>query len=73
MDWFTRYNKVYSLRHATVEEMAQCVLDFITTFGVPLELYGDNARNLNGEVIYSLIVQVVGSDKTVYYAIPPKH
>ena len=54
MDWFTRYNKVYSLRHATVEEMAQCVLDFVCTFGMPLELYSDNAKNINGTVMTCL-------------------
>ena len=34
----------YSLRRATAEETARCVLDFLCTFGCPLELYSDNGK-----------------------------
>ena len=53
-DWFTRYTMAYSLRHATAEEVAGCLYEFMCMFGIPLELYSDNGRNLNGVVIHEL-------------------
>ena len=53
-DWFTRYTMAYSLRHATAEEVARCLHEFMCEFGIPLELYSDNGRNLDGLVIREL-------------------
>ena len=54
IDWYTEFTMAYSLHHVMADKTAWCVLNFMCTFGVPLELYSDNAKNLNGSVIQSL-------------------
>ena len=53
-DWYTRYVKAYSLRRASADKVAMCMYDYITTFGCPLELYTDNGRNIDGQVVHEL-------------------
>ena len=53
-DWFNRYTKAYALSRATGTVVAQAMLDFMTTFGCPLELYSNNGRNLHGSLVQSL-------------------
>ena len=53
-DWYTRFTKAYALRRATAKAVAKCIMDFISLFGCPLELYSDNGAQLQGQVVQEL-------------------
>jgi len=51
LDWHTRFIKAYAIKRNTADTIAPCIMDFISTFGVPLELYSDGGKELVGEVV----------------------
>jgi len=62
LDWYTRYIKAYPIKRRTAQCIAPCVVDFISTFGIPLELYSDNGKELVGEVMQT-VCQLLGITK----------
>ncbi len=70
-DQFTRYACAYALRRATAEEVAQCCVNFIGLFGMPLVLMSDNGKQLDGHVMRELC-QLLGIAKTSIVPYMPK-
>ena len=49
IDSFSRYIKLYCLPDLTAAKAAECLLDFICQFGIPLAMTMDNASQFRGE------------------------
>ena len=53
-DWYTRYMMAYPLQRATANAVAKCIVNFMCTFGFPLQIYSDNGTNVHGRVVKEL-------------------
>jgi hypothetical protein len=62
-DHASRWVEAYPLRDGGADEIARKVVDFCCRFGLPLELHGDNGKNVDGRVIRQ-VCHLLGIRKT---------
>ena len=53
-DWFTRFTKAFPLKRATAFQVARCIMDFMSLFCCPIQLYSDNGAQIHGRVVKEL-------------------
>ena len=62
-DLFSRWVEAYPLRQATAERIVQKVVEFITRFGMQLEIHLDCGKNVDGVLIRD-VCKALGIRKT---------
>ena len=71
-DYFTKWVEAYPLENQKAETVAEVfVREFVSCFGVPLQLHSDQGRNFES-VLFSEMCRLLGIDKTRTTALHPQ-
>ena len=54
IDLFSKYLEAYALKKVTSKAIVECLVKFITSYGIPCSILSDNGANLISEVIQNL-------------------